>query len=392
LFYEDAFVDTTFLGRRLVDSPESRVAGVFHLNMRGTRSDQLVSYQLHDELSLGNKVHRNVLWLNWRDKRALDWQFDLSPRLEFRRDQTFDRDLDEWRGRIDGRVRHMVGDPWTFAELKGAGEFVRTSGTGSTFLLDRQAAYGGLGFDHAPLFGSEWHLGYRMAARSFPDSADRNHLEHGIEARWRKDFLGGHWLQIEADGYKRLTQHDARTSRDNFLETESTLEGTVRWGDVSSWRTRLTLETLDYDREDSTLYFDYRVGRLQTGPRIQLDRWTFTLGPRIELLSSPRNPVEQYHEYAGSIEVELMGRDGSWWSLTPVVGRRNYEELVTDDPIDAVAVHSSYTFYELGLIADQPIGGGVRLRLFGSGRLEQHVDSAQDARSLYFSIDVRRLF
>ena len=36
--------------------------------------------------------------------------------------------------------------------------------------------------------------------------------------------------------------------------------------------------------------------------------------------------------------------------------------------------------------------GIVRLRLSGMGRVEAHGDGTEDARSLYFSLDLRRLF
>jgi len=392
LFYEDSFIDTTFLGRQLVDSPESRVAGVALFNMVGTLAQGLTNYRLQNELSLGNKVQRGVLWFHLRDRRSLDWHFSVSPRIEYRHDQTFDRDLQEWRGQIDMSARRLMGVPWTFVEFKGGGDFLRTSSGSSNYLLDRQGGRVGIALENTPLFGSEWRLGYRFQARSFPDSADRNHLEHGWEGRWRRDFLGGHWVQVEADGFKRLTQQHARTSRDNFLENDVTLEGALRWADVGAWRTRLTLEALDYDTEDSVLFFDYQIVRASTGPRFQIDRWTLTMDPRFEALRSPRNRSEQYRELGGAIEIERFGPGGSWWSFTPAAGWRDYDQVVTDDPLDLSAIHSSYAFYELGLVADQPIGAGVRLRLFGSGRIERHVDPAHDARSLYFSLDVRRLF
>ena len=45
----------------------------------------------------------------------------------------------------------------------------------------------------------------------------------------------------------------------------------------------------------------------------------------------------------------------------------------------------------MGLLGEQPIAGDLRLRLSASVRFESHVDSLQDARSLYFSLDLRKL-
>jgi hypothetical protein len=55
-------------------------------------------------------------------------------------------------------------------------------------------------------------------------------------------------------------------------------------------------------------------------------------------------------------------------------------------------IHSLFAFYELAVFGDQPLAGSLRLRLSGMGRAEVHSDGAEDSRSLYFSLDVRRLF
>ena len=71
-----------------------------------------------------------------------------------------------------------------------------------------------------------------------------------------------------------------------------------------------------------------------------------------------------------------------------MVGWREYAATRMDD----LALHTPYAFYDFTVIGDQPLGGPVRLRAFANARIESHTDPAQDARSLYFSIDVRTLF
>ncbi len=82
--------------------------------------------------------------------------------------------------------------------------------------------------------------------------------------------------------------------------------------------------------------------------------------------------------------------------MSPSAGWRAYRMESSEAPAaGALAVtvsRSSYAFVQCDAIVDQSLPGAVRLRLFGSGRLERHTDPALDARSLYISLDVRRLF
>ena len=74
IFYEDAYVDTTFMGRRLVDTPEPRYAGVLYTLVQGTRGGRSTVYQVANELSLGDKVQREALGIDWRSELGPDWR------------------------------------------------------------------------------------------------------------------------------------------------------------------------------------------------------------------------------------------------------------------------------------------------------------------------------
>src|SRR6185503_11889292 len=95
------------------------------------------------------------------------------------------------------------------------------------------------------------------------------------------------------------------------------------------------------------------------------------------------NPGEEYVEPAVAFELEALGTR-AWWTVTPAVGWREYG----DDPVaereGVSSGRSSYTFVELAAFGDQPVGGGVRLRVLANARLEAHDDDAQDGSSLYF--------
>ena len=53
---------------------------------------------------------------------------------------------------------------------------------------------------------------------------------------------------------------------------------------------------------------------------------------------------------------------------------------------------SSFTYLDVTAYGDQKLAGALQVRAMASVRSEWHDDHANDTRSLYFSLDVRRLF
>ena len=381
--YEDAFVDTTFQQRRLVSTPERRYAGVLTTTLQGTRNGGSTRYELRNDLSLGNLIQRGALGLTWRADDGLDWSWFAAPYAEYRHDRTFDRDRQEFRGGMSARLRRTLVPATTFIEAITRLETVRTRGQGAAYLLDRDAATLGLGLDHLGLLGDGWRFDYSLTGRQFPDSAARDHLEHAGGMQLRRDFAGGHLAWLEARLVRRSTLQPTTVSRDNYWSGESTVGADARLRGGWMLRSQADLEGVRYDVEDDTLYFDFHVLRGRLGLRYDRDpRWNLTVGPRAERLQSPSSPSDAYLELAGAVELEILAR-GTWWSLTPVVGRRSYD--LTSGP---AALMSSYDFIEVGAFGDQALGGGMRLRGLGSWRHELHDDETQDARSLYLSLEV----
>ena len=389
-FYE-TFDDTSFR-RNAVDSPERRYAGVVLAGFDGARSGGATAFQLLNELSLGDRLARGALGLRWRSDLTPEDRLSADPRLEYRRDRTLGRDLEEWRGGTSLRFRRSFLESFRTLDLGLRGEFVRSSGSGSEFVLDRDAGSFMAALDQLGLTGPEWRAGYRFTGRMFPDSSIRDHFEHGWEARLHASPAASWSWQVETSGERRVTIDLAPTSRDNFWQGRSDLEVERRGDGLWGFRARLGGEALRYDLQDSTLYFDYQTIRLTAGPRLGgAGTWSAWLAPRAEMLSSGWNPGEEYFETALAIETEaLVGR--SWWSVTPAAGWREYG----DDPVAAAqgigSPRSSYAFAELSAFGDQQVAGGVRMRLLAHARLEAHQDDSQNASSLYFSLDVRKIF
>jgi hypothetical protein len=390
-FFEDE-TDSTFhvTGRRAITTPEARVAGVLFAGLEGTRAQRATHYELDNQLSLGDKVQRVGSWAYWREALTPRWMLVLTPRLEASHDRTFDRDLSEWRAGATSRLRRALGDAGTDAELGVGGDLVRASGPGSEFVIDRNAATGSLAIEHSDLW-DDWRAGLALTARSYPDSAERNHREQGVEARWRHSFEAGHWLALDGSAVRRHTLHEAPTTRDDLAEGRLALEGEARADLTWSLIGRLEGEALRYDDPDSTLYFDQTLVRAWLAPRYAADPLvSLAAGPRAEWLVSPLDPAEAYAELGAAIEFESFGR-GAWWHVVPAVGRRSYRHEAQRGRFDPVGLHTDYDFIGLDVLADQGLGAGLRLRLLVSGRLERHTDSGDDSRSLYFSLDLRRL-
>ena len=381
--YDDAFIDTTFQVKQLVGTPERRYAGVFTTVLHGTRNAQATRYELRNDLSLGNLVQREALGLAWRSEVGPDWSLFAAPYVEYRHDRTFDRDRQELRGGMSARARRALRLATTFAELGTRLETVRSEGEGSEFLLDRDAATALIAIDHLGLLGDEWRLDYGLTGRQFPDSASRDHLEQAGGLQIRRDFAGGHVLSLDGRLLRRSTVRPTEVSRDNYWTGEANLGADARV--AFGWMVRASAEAegVRFDVEDDTLYFNFDVLRGRVGLRFDRDpRWNLTVGPRVERLDAPLSPSDSYLELAGTIELEILAR-GIWWSLTPALGRRNY-----DSGAEVAGALSSYDFVEIAAFGDQALGGGLRLRGLGSWRQELHDDEAQDARSLYASLEL----
>ena len=387
LFYEDTFDSTAFTGRHLVDSPETRYAGVLFTRLTGTRGRRTTGFELQNELSLGDLLSRDELIFSLRSQPTSRWTIFALPQAEYRRDRTFGRDLEEWRASAALRARRALDDGATFAELGGRGDLLTASGSGAEYILDRTAGTVLAALERAPLWGLQWRIDYAFTGRVFADSTDRNHYEHTVDGQMRFDGPGGRPLLIEAGADRRTTMAQAVTSRDNFWQERGALDGEIGLGGAWSLKGRVDGAAIQYDVQDSTLYFDYQELVARLAPRWTHGATSIALGPRLDALFAPLDPTESYQEIAGVGEFESIGL-GAWWNVIPVAGWRDYDE----PPPGAVGLHSSYSFLELNLLADQSLPGALRMRLYVNGRLESHIDHAQDARSLYFSVDLRRLF
>ena len=392
IFYENTFDSTAFrlLGRHLVATPETRVAAVAWVGLDGTRAAGRTRYTLENDLSLGDKVQREALDVTWLQRLGGAWSMRLLPRGEYRHDLTFGRDMTEWRGTVNARMRRDFGSLASGFELGAGGELWRANGAGSELILDRNAGVLSAAVDHDGAADS-WRLGCTLLARTFPDSSDRDHNEQGWQGDWRHQFSRGSWLSAQTDGARRHTWNDPMTTRDDLAQAHGAIAGELAMARHWALGANVGSELYRYDRPDSTLFPDEDIWRAGVSahymPRPLL---SVSAGPYAELLASPMGPAEEYREIGGAVEFETFP-SGSWWRIVPAVGRRFYRLEAERGNFSSPGVHTSFTYVQLDVLADQRLPSRLRVRVLLTARLEAHDDPSEDSRSLYFSLDLRRL-
>lgn len=392
LYYEYAYTDTTFLGRRLLGSPQERSAAVAMLDAHGLASSGRLVWALRPEVSLGDVASRAALTGFARRRFGTTWDAALEPRLEYSRDRSFGLDRREQLAGLSGVARHRSDDDVNLYELRADGEALATPGSGDAYLLAHRVARGVLGWDHDALWGMSWSARYAAALRVFPDSTQRDHQEHDAELTLRPSLPGGHSLAVTIGSTRRVATHPVASSRDCYVEPRAELRAHVavseRWAVLAVAEGDL----VRYDFPDSALDFDYGVVRARLYARREFRHGiSLAVGPRAERLASSWAPGERYSEWAVGGEFERVGA-GPWWLVEPALGVRRYALSEAGGGDATQVLHSSYRFAELQVIGDQPLPARLRARVTMDARGERHDDASQDSGSLYFSLGLRRLF
>lgn len=384
--YAELFVDSAFVGAeaRLASSPERRYGAFVAAGLAGSGNAGATAFRLESEALIGDVLSTARLGGSWRHETPAGWRWQVDPDAEYRQDQTFDRDREEWRAGLGTRLRRNTADGLWAGELRARGDVLRVSGSATDLLADRQTLSLGSELERIGLLG-DLSAAYMIVVRAFPDSASRDHTEHQVEARGRTVLAGGLLVAFDSRLARRQASQPVAISRDEFTAEEAALE--LGWMPAPAWSATVGLEgeAIQYDRPDSTLYADAQ--RLRGGLRLQAEPArgaTLRLEGVLERTWSRDLPEEEYVEVAGGPGLEWFAA-GAWWDVAPRAGRR----WRVDESGAVLTYASGYEFYELSVGADQPLGRVIRLRLAASGRIEEHDDPSFDARSLYVSAEFR---
>ncbi len=393
LFMQDAYLDTTFLGRRLAGSPEVRSGMVASASWKQAFGGGDWSVRVSPDFVLGDKLRKGTISTELR-RTALDgWNWSLAPEVELLSDESFALERRQIRASALARGRKAFG--WSgdqVVEWRAGGELLDVLSASDAFLLSHHNAQLGAAYERNSLSSVDFRLDERTHLRTFPDSAARNHLEQQLYASLGRDFAGNQNLSLQLGGSWRSTLTPQESTRDRYSNWTGQLDWTLYAGPNYTFSLGADEEWMRFAEPDSLLDFDYAVHRAQAKVRRQWGgAFSAAVGGRGERLQAPWNSLERYWEFATLVEVESL-TSGAWYVLSPSVLWRRYDVESQGEGFDLQPAHSDFMGLEMFLMLEQAIPGGVRLRGTGVGRVEWHRDSADDARSLYFSLDVRRLF
>jgi hypothetical protein len=398
-YYESSIDDTTFLGRRLHGAPETRVAGVAMAEFLAVSADGSRRLRFAPDVSWGNKAHHLGAVAALSGQPSGEVRGSLEARGEYRDDRSFATHRRDARASLLGRVRRSAGDGTGAWRGALGAELVRALEGSDALVLSGESVRAWVGYDHSPLLGWDWNVEYGATIRAHRDSADRDHSEHRLEASVREDFAGGGALSLAAGLHRRLALRATEDSRDRFLRGFADFEPAIPLHEAWSLRLALRAEATRYDSPDSVLDFDYQVVGASAAVRRDLGLFaSVSCGPRVESLFAAWAPEEEYADLGLELEVERQGETGGW-SVAPAIGRRAYRleaaslsASASTAPSPTVLPHSSYDYAEVTGFLDQRLPGAIVVRALATARMERHGNPEDDARSLYFSFDVRRLF
>ena len=393
LFMQDAYVDTTFLGKRLTGNPEVRSGMVAAANWKRSLGDGDWTVRVSPDVVVGDKLRKGTVASELRRTVLDGWNWSIVPELEMLSDESFSLERRQVRGSTIARARRNLG--WSgdqSVELRAGAEMLDVLSASDAFLLSHRNAQLGVAYERNSLTAFDLHIDQRTQLRTFPDSSGRNHVEPQLYVSLGRDFAGNQNLSLQLGGIWRATLTPQQSTRDRYRNWTGQLDWTLYAGPSYNLSLGADEEWMQFAEPDSLLDFDYSVHRGEARVRRQWGgAFSAAVGGRGEWLRAPWNPLERYREAAALIELESL-TSRAWYVLSPTVLWRDYEVESQGQGFDLQPAHSDFTGLEIFLMLEQAIPGGVRLRGTGVGRVEWHRDSADDARSLYFSLDVRRLF
>lgn len=393
IYYLDSLATPTLVQRQRFDTPQTLTAGVVLAAWDGTRAMRGTAYSFTQEVSVADRLQRATFHGRWRQALGPDWRWLVLPRAELRRDRTLGRDFTESQAGLTTRLRHQLLDGVTAIEGGLQTDWLHTTGSGAELLADRWTAGAMAALERSAFTGLDGRLEYGLRVRGFPDSSVRDHVEHDSQLRLRFGWGLADFAAIDVAAIRRFTIHLAPTSLDNFWEESALLEIDHNAGGSLGAAAHVDVDAVQFDVPDAVLYFDHQEVVARAGPRWQPHATTILeAGPRLDWLSTSLAPEESYLEAGGYVSLEAIA-DGALWTITPSAGHRRYRSGEPDPNFPSVTSgHSSYGFVELEMFGEQRIRGGWRARVSANGRWELHDDAVENATSLYFSVDVRRLF
>ena len=386
VFVTESFEDTTFAPpsrQAFTQTSPAALASVRWRSAAGGASH----WAARGEAAWGADIQRFSAVGAWARSPVVGWEWWVEPRVEYRDDSGFDLGRRDIRGALELRARRRLDDGLHSLRSRLSGERYRGVGNSRATLLDRDQLQAEAGIWRDPWWGMGGHLALGGYGRTFPDSSTRDHVEGYGELELESGPLAAVPWRARAAASRRVPTRDAASTRDDLGRAEFDAEARAPLDAAVDTRLQFSEEATRYLRPDSLLFFDYTIARVQAslGPHPgAVASWR--LGPEWERLDSPTVAEEQYQEVGLFLDGEIL-TPSSWGTLRPVVRRRRYSV-----PPTSATLHSSFKAFDLQASFDQSLPGALRLRWTGFWSHEWHDRSTDDTTSLYFLVDVRRVF
>lgn len=403
IYFEQTFDSTAFTGRRTISDLQGRLQGLADALLRVDYAGGSL-LRVENRLSGGEKLVRNLLYVDWKHRLTRSWGLLLRSDLGYRRDSSFGHLQKDIRESALIGVEKRTGDLASAWRLDYRFDLAenRTS-QGFSFYPDYRYHRLSLGYDHFRWTGPEWGIRYTIGYRSFPDTSVRNYIDHALDSRFRVRSTSG--VELELRGLvDRRSAHEAEALGDRYLYGEAD----VRFR-VPLVRERWFAEILggvvgtSYDNP-AAAYFHNAVPRAEVNLRFEsFPHWTVTTRLMTEILRVPDGgglgdvkidpdainaAREEYQQGAMQLDIERLG-NRTWFFLSPSFGRRSFRigsRVETD-----LLARSSYWFAQLGSFAEARLGPVLLLRLSLDVLHERHDIVSDDLTSIFAAAEIRYL-
>ena len=400
VFYEQSFDSSLFDERITVSDPQTRFGGVALLRLLGVNGR--TTFQAWNETRAGNELRRNLARLGVLHATGARSAVSLDLEADGRHDRSFGLDRKDLRLSALAAARASSADRLAGGRVFARAERLRGNeeGDGLDLYPDFDFVQAGVDLDR---IGESWgaaSLGYALGARTFPDTTERDYVEHTLLGSGLVR-LGERWsVDVFGDGARRLA-HDDSAFGDRLWQGD--VEGRLVRRSGPRWELglRSRVRFARYDVPTPTFFnanfFRHALfarHRAESGLEVEIR-------PEIELARTPDfgglpadAPVEDKRAVAGEEfdevalrgEVERFGPSG-WWTVSPALGRRNY--LKTAASAEDLSSRSDFWFGEIVAFADLRLARRLGLRASADFRLESHDVSADDAKSLSLAAELR---
>ncbi len=309
---------------------------------------------------------------------------------QYRETTDYSRSSDNWEGRLEARLAPLVGSRAKF-ETRAWTSNIRYA-TPSSLELDHRTVGAGVFARSTTLGKTQWGVGTRMGARSYPDSAAIDRDTWSLEADFdHHDYSGQGLRAYHKSQRRRVADERVRPS------------AWTHWSDMSGATSAgsghvfldLQAEIWQYDEETAVYFNSVRVEGAAgfRGGDILAAVWKVGLaGERFDAGDSP----ESYTQIGLRGGLESYGAEVGG-SLTLEYGRRNYSQgsvsIGTDaldpDLWDTVLLYSDFNYWKIWLMGSWQINPHFDLDLMANYEPESHTEKADDSALGFASVRVR---